>query len=565
MSVQTPTPNVVTTSRYSARSSSINIPSLTKGMHALPGVLRQMGYADLRKGQDAAVATIMGQQDILVVMQTSGGKTACFVIPTLAMGWRTIVFSPLIALMQDQVTGLLRMGVQAGQISSGQNPAQNELTLKRWMEGALQILYVAPERLANEGFMLALKQCPPHMVTVDEAHCLSQWSDTFRSAYCKIGDYITAARPLVVSAFTATCPPEVEADIRRVLCLGEARKLLNYVRRDNLKLHSAPFGGMSHIADLLREANGPSIVYCATVKNLELTVQQLQGLMPEHTITMYHGQMDTSKKNVNMKLFMDGRAEVCVATNAFGMGVDKADIRMIVHRDIPGNPEALAQEVGRAGRDGKESHCHTLFDKESVRTQKWFLNNAHPSQSEVHQFYNALKSLADPRTNIVVASADQIANQSGVKTFAHRAVRQILMGAQVVTPVNDDRSFATVKFLGSSEDGKFRAYREAINMIGVTGKDGEIEVELSALSDQLMVEEPTIKANLKRMSESGLLSYTPPPRITPLLITGDPSSIDFVRLAERRQQAVDKLEMVVEYQNIPDSGKHDYIERCFKL
>jgi ATP-dependent DNA helicase RecQ len=305
------------------------------------------------------------------------------------------------------------------------------------------------------------------------------------------------------------------------------------------------------------------VVYCSTINRLEETASQLQRALGDKILVIYHGQMDAARKEASMRQFMDGHADVCVATNAFGMGVDKADVRAVIHRDIPANIEALAQELGRGGRDGKLALGITLFSPDSLRTQRQFLDNGHPSRSEVEKFFYAIKSMADKNTMTVSASAEVLEKMSGVHKFAQRAVRSILLGANVLATVPITQKICTIKYTGSSEDAQFRKYKEAVLGVGQVLKDGAIECDVENLADQLLLTDATVIKNLKLMAEKGLLDYTPPPRLTPLKVIGDISAVDFARLAMRRKQCELKLQQVIDYQHVPDNERHAYIEKCF--
>ena len=312
-----------TLSRFPTRTAGVNQETLMRGYMQLPTALKQMGFSSLREGQEKPIINILGQRDTLCILPTSTGKTAVFVIPTLCLGWKTLVFSPLVALMRDQVQGLQRMGIRAAQMSGMQTEAENAVAARQWMTGEVQLFYVAPERLSNKLFQEAMRNVKPDMVVMDEAHTLSQWADTFRSAYMKAGDFISEHNPKVVAAFTATCPPEVEGDIRRVLGMKEATRLLYYPTRENLKLTSRDFVDVSGIVQDINAVNGPTIVYCGTIEKVEMIGELLSVALPKQ-VAIFHGELPDGTKRTNQDMFMQGYAQVMVATNAFGMGVDKA-------------------------------------------------------------------------------------------------------------------------------------------------------------------------------------------------------------------------------------------------
>ena len=343
--------------------------SLSKGFENLPTVLNELGYDDLKEGQDSAVMNLMMKRDTICVMPTGFGKSAIYIVPTRAVGWKCLIFSPLVSLMKDQVESLWAKKYSAGQISSGQSNSENNQTIMDWENGELQFLLVAPERLQNDRFVKLMTDNKPDMIVVDEAHCISQWAHSFRPDYLKIGDFVKALRPDVVLALTATLTNDMETDVRDALTITEASKIVFYPKRENLV-----FKHKQYSLDLLRytlnDLEGSTIVYCSTKKRTHELYDTLKGNI-EGDCLVYNGGMTADERTTNQNLFMSNSVKVMFATNAFGMGVDKPDIRSVIHVDIPGSIEQYVQEVGRAGRDGKISNCIYMEDDRSINTQLW--------------------------------------------------------------------------------------------------------------------------------------------------------------------------------------------------
>jgi RecQ family ATP-dependent DNA helicase len=492
------------------------------------------------------------------------GKTAVFVVPTLCLDWCTLVFSPLVALMRDQVQGLWRMGIRAGAMSSTQTEAENMLAVRQWMAGELQLFYVAPERLQNAIFKEAIRSRRPDMVVLDEAHTLSQWSDNFRPAYCAVGDFIAEHNPKVVTAFTATAPEEVEVDIRRVLGLQQATKHIHYPRRSNLKLTSRNYVDLMDMVGTINSINGPTIVYCATVeKGVERIADQLSQQL-EREVTMYHGQLTPEAKRTNQDLFMNDYAPVIVATNAFGMGIDKPNIRGVIHYNFPGSIEALAQETGRAGRDGKDSICVTYNSEESLRTQQFFIESAYPPRGDVEAVFSALERTQDME-GISYLTGDEIAKESGISTFKLRSVMSILIGNNVVARTKASEKIARVNFSGNSEDPKFQKWKATILKGGSEETDGFVEFDLNWLISEVSLGQATVSKYLRDWDKAGLIRYVAPFRGAPSQIIGKIDLIDFDRLRQKSIDARRKLDDLLRYFDIPDADKHAYIEEYFQV
>lgn len=546
------------------RESKINMDVLKSGYTQLPNALSVMGFSQLRAGQEPVIVNIMAQRDTVCILPTSTGKTACFVIPTLCLGWRAIVFSPLVALMRDQVQGLTAKGIKAQAISSMQTEAENQAAIKRWAEGELQFIYVAPERLHNEAFKDAMARVPPDMVVMDEAHCLSQWSDNFRSSYCLVGDFIREKNPKVVSAFTATCPDEVEHDIRRVLHLENAQKLSYYPRRTNLHLKSDNMLSETQLADFISGIDGSVIVYCATINKVEQTAKQLMSALREDVI-IFHGELSPTDKRVNQDMFMNDKIRVMVATNAFGMGVDKGNIRGVVHRDIPGSLEALAQEVGRAGRDGKDSTCMTFYSPDSYNTQKFFIECSYPSKSEINSVMRVLNLAADSN-GISQLTISDIAKKTNLFSRKVPAILEVLKSNRIIEREKNGEKIAKIRLDENTpeDDSRFEVWWNIILEYGIE-EDGFFNIDLNWFSDHIGLGYQTVTNHFKKWDDQSVIRFIPPYRGSATRIIGSVNQIDFERLAIKAARAHTKLDQVLGYIKTPDNDKHGYLEKYFQV
>lgn len=918
-----------------SRTQTVQMDMLQKGYAQLPHVMNIMGYQSLRPGQEPVIVNILAQRDTLCILPTSTGKTACFVIPTLCLNWRTVVFSPLVALMRDQVMGLNAKGIKAQDVSSMRSEAENNAAIKRWAEGDLQFIYVAPERLHSEAFQEAMNRTPPDMVVMDEAHCfpgnyvvptefgprtlkdlymsfvaghtlprvygrdkmgviglhsvtnawrfnsagknmlrvilqdkgavectddhvwfsgytelaakelkpgtlvstasfdgdrscrglntdqlqlvigsylgdgglsstnkacnsfrlawthgaaqrdycawkanilggtledidnngysgksavlgrslvfqlldtkldkggrwikksgipkfmldsmdaralaiwamddgsghfgstglngftfstnsftenavealielllikfdivsnkffhkgwsirlnkdnavklrnivaqhihpdlcykfglvvttppvwdttftttktkvlrveqikneeaflydleidnvhnffvhtktttpskrqlgyntdnavlvhncLSQWSDNFRSSYHLVGDLIAKLNPKVVAAFSATCPDEAEADVRRVLHMQNAHRLLFYPRRSNLILKSGNMLSETQLADFVYDVKGPVIVYCSTINKVEQTAKQLSDWVKEG-VMVFHGELSPTDKRVNQDLFMSDKVRVMVATNAFGMGIDKGNIRGVVHRDIPGSIEALAQEIGRAGRDGNDSTCMTFFSPDSYNTQKFFIESGHPSRAEISSVVRVLQLAADSDGVSQMTIAD-ISKRTNLFSRKVPSILEILKSNKVIEREKNGDKIAKVRLDENTpeDDTRFDSWWQTIQDYGME-EDGFFHIDLNWLADHLGLGYQTITNHLKRWDNESVIRYVPPFRGSATKITGAVDQIDFDRLSLRAAQAHTKLEQVMKYVNTPDGDKHDFLESYFQI
>ena len=342
-------------------------------------VLKQyFGYDSFRKGQSDIIEAILQGHDALAIMPTGAGKSVCYQVPALLLPGITIVISPLISLMQDQVKSLNEAGINAAYINSTLSESQMYKALDYAANGKYKIIYVAPERLETMSFITFAKKADISMVTIDEAHCISQWGQDFRPSYLKIVDFIDSLseRP-VVSAFTATATSEVKTDIECILKLKDPRVVVTGFDRKNLYYSVEHLSGKkkdAYIARYIKEHMDESgIIYCATRKNVDKLYDELGSL--GISVTKYHAGLNNETRKQNQDDFIYDRVQVVIATNAFGMGIDKSNVRYVIHYNMPQSMENYYQEAGRAGRDGGESQCIMLFSAQDVIIDKFLLDS----------------------------------------------------------------------------------------------------------------------------------------------------------------------------------------------
>ncbi|HEX6496974.1 MAG TPA: ATP-dependent DNA helicase RecQ [Acidobacteriaceae bacterium] len=358
----------------------------------LAGLLADaFGFPAFRVNQEEVCRAAIAGRDVLLVMPTGAGKSLCYQLPAIARGGTALVISPLIALMEDQAAKLAARGLRVARIHSGLDRQTSRQACIDYLNGNLQFLFIAPERLRVPGFAEMLGKRKPSLVAIDEAHCISQWGHDFRPDYRMLGQHLHLFRPAPVLALTATATPVVQNDILVQLALNDAVRFIHGFRRDNLAIEvvEVPKPMRTERAlDLLRDSERrPAIVYAPTRKDAEETAAALGAHFPA---AAYHAGLSAEQRERAQRQFLEGKLEVVVATIAFGMGIDKADVRTVIHTAQPASLEAYYQEIGRAGRDGLPSRTILMHSYADRRTHEFFLERDYPALDELERIHKAL-------------------------------------------------------------------------------------------------------------------------------------------------------------------------------
>ncbi len=372
--------------------------STVPGVEGLRGKLqRHFGFKRFRAGQVEAVSAAMSGRDVLVVMPTGSGKSLCYQLPALELEGSTVVVSPLIALMKDQAEKLREHGLTVAEMNSAIPAAERREAELAIVAGRADFVFSTPERLADLEFREMLRHRPVGLFVVDEAHCISQWGHDFRPDFLTLADAIDDLGRPPVLALTATATPRVTQDILTRLRIPDAEMVHTGFYRPNLQLSVLPLSGDGEkqvkLLELLAGAGGSTIVYCGTVK----AVEELTDFLAEQGLVAagYHGRMSARRRDHVQTRFMNGELPYLVATNAFGLGIDKPDIRGVIHYHLPGSLEAYYQEFGRSGRDGKPAHCTLLYDPEDRKLQRFFQVGRYPDDADLVNAYHAVERLAE--------------------------------------------------------------------------------------------------------------------------------------------------------------------------
>lgn len=383
----------------------------------LQNALKQyFGFDSFRPGQQEAMREIMRGRDCLVVMPTGAGKSLCFQLPALLQEGTTLVISPLIALMKDQVDSLQQLGLPATFINSSLDAAEQRFRLQKLREGHWKLCYVAPERLRNQTFRDTVKQAKVSFLAVDEAHCISQWGHDFRPDYRALGEFAELLGRPPIAALTATATEQVQGDIVQQLHLNDPFLKVTGFNRPNLRFdqHFTPSDAekLQVIKQFLsqQEANTCGIIYVGRRRESEQIASFIRSDCKQSAVS-YHGGMEPHDRQRAQDKWMSDGANIVVATNAFGMGVDKPNVRFVIHYTMPGTLEAYYQEAGRAGRDGETSYCLLLSDPSDIRLHEWFIDNSAPSIQEMRILYGTVQRMSRRSGGLLSMRANYLADK----------------------------------------------------------------------------------------------------------------------------------------------------------
>lgn len=532
-------------------------------------LLEGFGLEDFRPGQREVVDAVLDGKDVMCVMPTGGGKSLCYQLPSLAKEGTTIVVSPLIALMKDQVDSLRELGIRAKLINSSLTAAEQTQVMNELSLGELDLIYVAPERLRNGRFLESIRTSNISLLAVDEAHCVSEWGHDFRPDYSRLGGfrkrYLNNVQTI---ALTATATPTVRRDIEDLLGLESPRTFVTGFARTNLRFcvshTNSDRDKDEQLAAYVNQQEGNGIIYAATRKRCE----ELAEWLPEKTrrpIGVYHAGLEADQRRRMQDQFMSGELSAIVATNAFGMGIDKANIRYVVHYNMPGSLEAYYQEAGRAGRDGEPSECLLLFSYSDRYIQEFFIENRYPSPETVRKVYDFLLSRPEDPIELTL---EEVRHAIDIKdgTEAVGTAETLLAKSGVLKRLDSNSNQAILRIDSDAptlldflpKEAKLRRrVMQAIETVVGTRRGEDVFLPLSRLSGLAGVDRGQLSRCLRDLNQLKAFDYVPPFRgrgihFVQRDIPFEHLQIDFEELEKRKTAEYEKLESVIRFARTSD-------------
>jgi ATP-dependent DNA helicase RecQ len=488
---------------------------------AIQALNEAFGFADFREGQEEVIASILARQDVLAVMPTGSGKSLCYQLPALLFPGITLVVSPLIALMKDQVDALVRRGIPASFVNSTLSLDQQQQRIAQMREGQLRIVYVAPERFRNRRFMEGIRGCSVSLLAVDEAHCVSEWGHDFRPDYLRLKEAIAWLQRPCVAALTATATPDVRRDIVNQLGLQNPALFVTGFDRPNLDFRVQEVSGepekLEAIRALLHGGMNRGIIYAATRKNVEKVTAELQSA--GYRIGSYHAGLELDVRKQTQDRFMSGDLPMVAATNAFGMGIDKPDLRFIVHYDVPGSLEAYYQEVGRAGRDGQPATCLLLFNFADTFTQEFFIEGNCPPLDLIREVYQTICRFRTDDIEVTVRELAELASHKKANEMAVGSSLKLLEKAGYIERGTEGHHQGRITLLRPLDQLREPAVASKSlqrNILDycldvLRGNQGEPRrVDLEDMAGDLDLTAEQLRRGLSALHQTGKLSYVAP-------------------------------------------------------
>jgi len=533
------------------------------GDTATTQLLNRFRLTAFRPGQLDVIQAVLDGQDTLCIMPTGGGKSLCFQLPTLARDGITIVISPLIALMKDQVDTLQQLNIPATFINSSLDYAEQKNRINGMIRGEFQLVYVAPERLRSVSFMRAIREVDVNLLAIDEAHCISQWGHDFRPDYARLGSFRQRIGNPQTIALTATATEIVQDDICNSLAFQTPAIFVSGFARDNLALNvespSSNSARDGRLVNFLSENSGCGIIYASTRKNCEHVVELLSeqiNRQPE----FYHAGLTPERRRKVQEAFMSGDIPVIVATNAFGMGIDKADLRFVVHYNLPGSIEAYYQEAGRAGRDGKPSNCLLMHTHQDRFIQEFFIQNSYPSRDVVKQVFEFLKNVkSKPIEMTMIELKDEIGltiGSEGISTCENLLEKagaiERLDSKDNMAAIKIDSNLSTLVEMLPREAKQQRKVMRGLEQIVGSMRGERILFEPKRFALELDMKWEAVARAIRHLSKLEGVDYVPPFRGRAIhMLAHDKKfselKIDFADLERRQQAEFDKLATMIRF------------------
>jgi len=485
------------------------------------------GYDEFRPGQMDIISSIINEENILAILPTGAGKSLCYQIPALMSKSFAIIVSPLIALMKDQVDALNARENISAFINSSLDPRESDKVISGLTSGKIKILYVSPEKLTNVNFAERMKSLSPSYLFVDEAHCISEWGHNFRPSYRKIKEFITFTGIKNISAFTATATEDVRTDIIKQLGLNNPKIFVRGFERENLCLNVFHTTNKKEkCVEILKVKNQPAIIYTSTRKSAEEVADFLR--LNKIDAVYYHAGLTSELRRMIQDDFLSGRKKTIVSTNAFGMGIDKSDVRTIIHYNLPGTIENYYQEIGRAGRDGKESDIFLLYDEKDRLIQQYFISSGNPSRTQIENVYDTLYNCGNtalgslPHKDIALdANFFSLLEQKGMNHGLIDSSLRVLEESGYLTFKSDLENKHFVQFL--LEPARLNSFlknftdNEAKDLIlflvreyGSLIFNSKVKINIQKLGGLLELSNHEIIIQLDRLSTTGILAYEKP-------------------------------------------------------